>query len=152
MLRTWTFKPISEHTFCQLQTPAIYELSPFSYTYIAESQLNRCCGGLNQNFSYRLIYLNMRPLFGGTVWWGLGVVALLEEVWSHGWPLTCQCLVAFSMLLYPPLLFPSLCLVLKVKDVSSQLAPLWLLIATMLSLHDRHHTFETVNPDKLFLL
>jgi hypothetical protein len=42
------------------------------------------------NGSHRLIYLNTCPPVGGTVWEGLGGVALLEEVCHWGWALMFQ--------------------------------------------------------------
>jgi hypothetical protein len=38
------------------------------------------CGGLNENSLHRFMNLNIWFLDGGTVWEGLGGMALLEEV------------------------------------------------------------------------
>ena len=40
--------------------------------------------GLNENVLHRLICLNIWSLVGGTIWEGLGGVALLQEVY-HQW-------------------------------------------------------------------
>jgi hypothetical protein len=44
-----------------------------------------CCG--NFNIPHRLLYLNA---IDGTVWEGLGGIALLEEVFHWGWALRFQ--------------------------------------------------------------
>lgn len=42
------------------------------------------CGGLNENASHRLIYLNTQSLVGRPVWEGLGHKALYEEAYHRG--------------------------------------------------------------------
>ena len=44
-------------------------------------------GALNENGPCGLIYLNTQSPVSGTVWEGLGAVALLEEVSHWGWAL-----------------------------------------------------------------
>ena len=46
--------------------------------------LNHTCDGLNENNSHRFINLDSSMSIGGTIWEGLGCVALLEEVCHQG--------------------------------------------------------------------
>ena len=48
------------------------------------------CDSLNENGPQRLLSLNTWPPVGGTVWEGLGHVALLEEVCQWGQALRFQ--------------------------------------------------------------
>ena len=66
--------------------------------------INQCCG-LNENGPHRLICLNAWSPVVGTVWEGLGVVALMEKVchWGLGFEVSkalCLCLSLFFSTCY----------------------------------------------------
>lgn len=48
------------------------------------------CGSLNKNDTHRPIYLTIWPLIAGTVWKGLGGLAMVEEVCQWGQVLRFQ--------------------------------------------------------------
>ena len=55
------------------------------------NRIKQKCASLNENSSHMLICLNAWSLLGGTVWEGVGGVALLEEMWMDwGWILRFQ--------------------------------------------------------------
>jgi hypothetical protein len=106
------------------------------------------CGSLNENGIYKLIYyLNTQSQVGGTIWEGLGSVAILEEVCPWGWALRFQ----------RPMPFPvsSLCLIFMARHVSFQLLFLYhacLPDAVLLTSRPWTHALGgAVSPHKLFL-
>lgn len=109
--------------------PFPYQIIDYLFFHIIK--LFSHCIGLNKNDPpHRLIYLNNSSSISGTVWKGMRVVTVLEEVCYWGWVFRFQRLLPFRMFLW---------LVSVSQDVSSLLL-LWCrgYLSAAILYHDGH--------------